>query len=25
VTSSAFRGVFEDQKAKEELLKAIQN
>ena len=25
MTSSAFRGVFEDQKAKEELLKAIQN
>ena len=23
--SSAFRGVFEDQKTKEELLKAIQN
>ena len=25
MTSSAFRGVFEDQKTKEELLKAIQN
>ena len=25
VTTSAFRGTFEDQKTKEELLKAIQN